>query len=102
MITVQSTFTGPQVPLGQQRHHGPQQLDRVRPPPALVGVGEVLADVAHARGPQQRVGDGVGQHVGVGVTLQAAIVLDLHAPEHQRATLHQAVTVIADADQRQG
>ena len=35
--------------------------------PALVGVGEVLADVAEAGGAEQRVDDRVGEDVGVGV-----------------------------------
>ena len=54
-----------------------QQLDRVRARVARVGVGEVLADVAERAGAEHRVDDRVGEHVGVGVAVQAAVVLDL-------------------------
>ena len=62
-----------------------QQLDRVGVAPALVGVGEVLADVAEAGGAEQRVDHRVGEHVGVGVPVEAALVRDLDAAEHQPA-----------------
>ena len=44
-----------------------QQLDRVGAAPARVGVGEVLADVAEPGRAEQRVGDRVGDDVGVAV-----------------------------------
>ena len=62
-----------------------QQRERVGAAPALVGVGEVLADVAEARGAEQRVDHGVREHVGVGVPVEAALVLDLDAAEDQPA-----------------
>ncbi len=75
----------PQPAGGDHRHHRAQQLDRVGVTPALVGVGEVLADVAQPGGAEQRVGDGVGEHVGVRVSLQAELVGDLHPADHEPA-----------------
>ena len=46
---------------------------------------------------EQRVDDRVGEHVGVGVAGQAAVVLDAHAAEDQRPPLGEAVRVLADA-----
>jgi hypothetical protein len=68
---------------GQHPPHGPQQLDRIRVAPALVGVREVLADVPEAGGAQQRVDDGVGQDVGVGVPGEATLGRHAHATEHE-------------------
>jgi hypothetical protein len=51
-----------------QRRHGPaQQADGVRTRQRRIAVGEVLADVAHSAGAEQRVRDGVGDHVTVAV-----------------------------------
>ena len=51
-----------------------------------VGVGEVHADVAQARRAEQRVHHRVGQHIGVGVAVEAQLgALELHAAEDQRA-----------------
>ena len=47
--------------------------------------GEQVADVLHARGAEQRVGDRVADQVGVGVALEAALGRDLDAGEHQPA-----------------
>src|SRR6188474_3873191 len=44
---------------------GPQQVDRIGIPPALVVVGEERADIAHARGAEQGVDHRVGEDVGV-------------------------------------
>ena len=46
--------------------HGPQQLDRVGVPPALVSVREVHPDVPQPRRADQRVHHGVCENVGVG------------------------------------
>ena len=75
----------------------PQQVDAVGSGVALVGVREVLSDVAQAGGPQQRVDDRVRQNVPVGVTQEAAAgVLDHHSPEDQGAPLHQTMRVVSD------
>ena len=42
-------------------------------------VGEVIANVAHVGGTEQRVADGVQQHVGVAVTQQTEGVVDSNA-----------------------
>ena len=47
--------------------------------------GIVLADVAQPRGAEQRVADRVQQHVGVGVAVEALVVRDLDAADHQLA-----------------
>src|SRR5829696_6953343 len=82
----------------QHRAHRSQQFDRVGVAPALVGVREVLADVAHAGRAEQRVDHRVGEHVRVRVAGEAALRLrDLHAAEHQAAARLQPVRVPADA-----
>ena len=65
-------------------HGPPQQVDAVGPGPRGVGVGEVLADVAEPGRAEERVGDGVGDHVGVAVAGQAALAGERHAAEHER------------------
>ena len=48
-----------------------QQLEAVGAGEGGIGVGEVLADVAEAGGAEERIGDGVGDRVGVAVAGQA-------------------------------
>ena len=42
-------------------------MQTVRAFPLRVGVGEVRADVAEARGAEKRVAERVGEHVAIGV-----------------------------------
>src|SRR4029077_19577649 len=68
-------------------------------PPAPRRGGEALADAPLAGGTEQRVDHGVGQHVGVGVPVQAPLVRNLDAPEDQPASGGETVGVKADAGQ---
>ena len=77
--------------------HGAQQRHRVGVAPQLVGVGEVLADVAEPGRAEQRVDDRVGQHVGVRVPRETSLAGDLDAAEDQRPAVGEAVGVDADA-----
>ena len=67
-----------------------------------IGIGKVAANIPHGRRPQQRVGDGVQQHIRVGVAQQAQRVVDDHAAHHQGATGHQGMYVptLANAHHR--
>ena len=77
-----------------------QQMLAVGVSEALVGGREVLADVAERRRAEDRVGDGVQQHIGVGMPFQPPIVRDLDAAEDQAASRREAMSVVADADPR--
>src|SRR3954452_7507797 len=87
-----------QILVGHDAARQPEQVDRVGVAPALVGVGEVQADVAQPGRAEQRVDDRVREHVRVGVAGQAGVMLDAHAPEDQRAARFEAVGVVAEAD----
>ena len=62
-----------------------------------IGVGEVMADVLLADGAEHGVGDGVAEDVGIGMTLESAIVRNLDAAEDERASFDEAVDVVAEA-----
>ena len=81
--------------------HGAQQRHRVGVAPQLVGVGEVLADVAEPGGAEQRVDDRVGEDVGVGVARQPAVARNLDPAQDQRPAGLEAVGVDADAGAHQ-
>ena len=74
--TVQSTLPGSQPGGAHVGDRSAQQLEAVGPGQRGVGVGEVLADVAEPGGAEQRVGDGVGDDVGVAVAGEAALALE--------------------------
>ncbi len=75
----------------QEGRHLAEQRQAVGVAPALVGVGEVLPDVAEAGCAQQRVDDRVGQDVSVGVAGQPQLGLDLDPAEHQSAPRFQTM-----------
>ena len=84
--------------LGEHRDDLFEQRDRVGAAPALVGVGEVVPDVAETRSAQQGVDHRVGQHVGVRVAVEPALERDLDPSEDQPAPLGEAVRVVSEAD----
>ena len=53
------------------------------------------ADITQPGGAQQRVGDGVQQHIGIRMPQQPGAVGDLHAAQHQPPSRHQRVDVPA-------
>jgi hypothetical protein len=53
---------------------------------ALVGVGEVVTDVLKTGGPEQGVGNGVGEDVGVGMAEEALFEGNLYPAEDELAT----------------
>src|SRR6202034_4441610 len=67
---------------------------------ALVAVGKMLADISEAGGAEQCVDHCVGEHVGVGVAVEAQLTGDLHATEDQRPTRDQPMGVVANAAER--
>ena len=69
---------------------------------ALVGGGEMLADVTQRGRAEECVGDGVEQDVGVRMPVQPPIVRDLDAAEDQATSRRKAVSVVADADPKGG
>ncbi len=71
---------------------------RVAPPVCRVGIGKQLADVAQAGGPQQGIGHGVQQHVGVAVANGRAIVGDIDAAQSQRSTGRQPMRIVSDSN----
>ena len=81
----------------QHRHRRAQQLDRVGVAIALVGVGELMADVGQPGRAEQRVDDRVREHVGVGVAGEAALADELDAAEHQSPAGGERMAVVADA-----
>ena len=61
---------------------------------------EVVADVGQAEGTEDGIGDGVAEHVGIGVAVEAVGVRDFDAAEDQRAVFRELVDVVADAGHR--
>src|SRR5690606_22107950 len=63
-----------------------------------VGVRKVLADVAKSDRAEQRVTQGMQQHVAVGVRHQAETVWDTHAAKGDEVALAKAMNVVTMTD----
>lgn len=59
---------------------------RIPIPIRRIGIGKQLADITLAGRTQQRVGNGVQQHVGIAMAQQVAIVGDFNATQPQGTT----------------
>ena len=75
-----------------------QKPGAVQPTPLRIGVRVMLADIAQAGRPQERIGHRVADHVGVGMPDQAARVLDPEPSQDQRPPLAQSMRVVPDPD----
>jgi hypothetical protein len=59
---------------------------RLLMPSMLGSLGrEPVADVGFAKGTENGVGDGVAEHIGIGMALQTTAVRDGDSAEHERA-----------------
>ena len=83
--TTASTFTGRQPRSRSSTTTAASSAMLSAPAKRRVGVGEVVADVLQAGRPEQRIHDGVRQHVGVAVAQQAVVLAQSYPAQHQRA-----------------
>ena len=60
-----------------------------------LGIGKMTADVPQCRRPQQGVGDGMEQGVGIGVAEQPMGMGNGHTTQNQRTVQHQGVGIPA-------
>ena len=87
-----------------QLGHPGAQVDAGDALPARVGRGEVVAEVGQPGRAEHGVAGRVGDHVGVGVAVQAELERDGHPAEDQRPPGHQRVRVhsLPDPQRREG
>jgi len=76
-------------------HRLGQQYRRIRPLELRIGVRKVPTDVSQPCGAQHRVGDGVKQHIRIGMAQQARRVRNGHPAQNQLAPGHQGMHVPA-------
>ena len=77
--------------------HLPEEIEAVGIEKCWVARWKVSPDVAKRRGAKQRIANRVKEDVGIGVSFEAAIELDMHAAKHERATLDKAMHVVTNA-----
>lgn len=67
-----------------------------------IGIGKVVTDIVEATGPEDGIGNGVTEHIGIRVADQADLGEERHAAQNQRESSLQAVDVVAVADAERG
>ena len=77
-----------------------QQRAAVRVLVSSVRVGEMRTDVAGAQRAKNRIADRVQQHIGVGMTVESALMGNSHASQHEAAACDERVYVEPVADAR--
>ena len=75
----------------QQQHTGDIQVRRVI-------IRKQLADISGGDRPQQRVHNGVGQHISIGMAVQSPLPRNGNAAQYQRPSFGQSVHVISVSD----
>ena len=72
-----------------------QEAQAIGALPAGIRIGKVHADVAQRRRAQQRIGDRVRQHIGVGVPFETEFAGNGDAAQYQRPPGNDAVDIPA-------
>lgn len=75
----------------RQQHHGIGT--RIR----RVGIGEQFADIARTRSTEQRVGNGMRKHVGIGMSQKPLMVRNIDTTQNKLAALRECVHIEAEA-----
>jgi len=65
--------------------------------PLGIGVGEMRADVAEARGTEQGVAKSVSEDVAIGMTNRTFVEGDLDTADDELPTFREAMKIVADA-----
>ena len=84
---------------GGERRDVAEQHPAVGVLPARIGIGKVRSDVAQRERAEDGVAHGVQQDIGVGVAVEAALVRNDHAAQHEPAAGDERMDVepVADA-----
>jgi hypothetical protein len=69
------------VVLSEEGVHAPQDFETADTAQRFVRVGKVMADIAFSDRAQERIGDGVAKHIGVGMTVKTARVRDFDSAQ---------------------
>ena len=73
-----------------------QHVERITSAIGGVGVREQRAKVIRARRAEQRIRNGMGHRIAVGVTLERVVVRNAHATESHGIARREAVGIVAD------
>ena len=82
----------------QQGRHLAQQDAAVDVFVVFAAVGEMTADIAERRGAQQRIAQGMDQHIAVGMGEQTLIMGNGDAAQYQGTARAEAMGIVAVAD----
>ena len=63
----------------------------------FIRIRKMMPDIAFADRAEQRIGNGMAEDVGIGMSLQSAVVRNLDAAENQFAALRQPMRVVTNA-----
>ena len=69
-----------------------------RPFPARIVIGKKLPNVALTQRPQHRIANGMHQHIGIGMPVQAHAMRNIHAAKDQFASRRQRMHIITDSN----
>ena len=77
--------------------HAAQQDHGIGTGISRIGIGEQLADIASARGTEQRIGCGMRKHVCVGMPEKALVMRDIDPTQNELSALRESMDVEAEA-----
>jgi hypothetical protein len=75
-----------------------EQRDAVRVFPPWIDVGKMLADVAGRRRSENRIGDGMAQHIRIRMSGQAGVMGDVDTADDEPLSALEAMEIVAGAD----
>jgi hypothetical protein len=60
-----------------------------------IAVRKVPPDIPECRRTQKSIGDGMEEQIGVGMSLEAAIMRDIHSADDARSSRNEAVDIVS-------
>jgi len=63
---------------------------------ALIRIGKMSSDISERGRPKERIGYGMKEHIGIGVTFEPLRTRDVHPAEDQLPLLHKAMDIVPE------
>lgn len=56
-----------------------------------------MTDIRFTKSPEHRVGNGMAEHIGIGMTIQSPLMGNFHAAENQRSVVGKAMHIVSNS-----
>jgi len=96
-MTEASTFSNTAPRFFEQEPDFLEENEAADAAPAFVRIRKMVTDIARTKGTEHGIGQGVDQHIGVGMAFKALVVRQFDASQEKFATCNERMNIITNA-----